>query len=238
MLRKPEEPPLDIAPGGGAAHSPYPDFDVASADKWAFDWDEKTRRLVIARVRDVPPYRFFPEKEIAILEGVCAWAILQDDRAPAQRVPIAPWIDERLFKDEGDGYRYADMPNDREAYRLGLEGFDQTAQILFHANFVELDSQPQDKVIQSVAAGKPPGENWQQMSAQKFFQELMKDMISNYYAHPAAWAEIGFSGPASPRGHIRLSLGQRDPWEAAERRGFSSVEIVRRARGKGSKAKG
>ena len=37
-----------------------------------------------------------------------------------------------------------------------------------------------------------------------------------YYAHPTAWNEIGFGGPASPRGYVRLDKNRRDPWEAAE----------------------
>ncbi|MGH6677602.1 MAG: gluconate 2-dehydrogenase subunit 3 family protein, partial [Bradyrhizobium sp.] len=36
------------------------------------------------------------------------------------------------------------------------------------------------------------------------------------YAHPAAWSEIGFGGPASPRGYVRLGANRRDEWEAAE----------------------
>jgi hypothetical protein len=57
----------------------------------------------------------------------------------------------------------------------------------------------------------------------------MKDVIGNYYAHPAAWSEIGFNGPASPRGHIRLSLDSRDPWEAEEKRPCSSSQLVKQA---------
>ena len=37
-----------------------------------------------------------------------------------------------------------------------------------------------------------------------------------YYAHPTAWSEIGFGGPASPRGYVRMNFDRRDPWEAAE----------------------
>jgi hypothetical protein len=37
-----------------------------------------------------------------------------------------------------------------------------------------------------------------------------------YYAHPTAWSEIGWGGPASPRGYVRLDFNERDPWEAAE----------------------
>ena len=31
-----------------------------------------------------------------------------------------------------------------------------------------------------------------------------------------AWSEIGFGGPANPRGYVRMDFDQRDPWEAAE----------------------
>jgi Gluconate 2-dehydrogenase subunit 3 len=222
-------PPLDVPAGGGARDTPYPDFDVAAADKWALDWDEKTRRLVLDRLRHVPPYHYFSPAEARLLEAVCARLLPQDDRPPAERIPIAPWVDDRLARGEGDGYRYADMPGDGEAYRRGLRGIAQTAELLFHRPFVELDAERQDAVLRRVADGAPPGEAWSGLPARRLFQELVGEAIARYYAHPAAWAEIGFSGPASPRGHIRLAPGKRDPWEAHETRPRSSVEIVRRA---------
>ena len=237
---RPEELALDVPAGGGNPNSPYPDFDVASDDKWAYDWDEKTRKLVLDRVRNVPPYRFFTESEAALLEALCERALPQGIRSPQQRVPIAPWIDERLHLEQGDGYRYEDMPQDQEAYRRGLQGFDQTAQALFQKGFTQLSIDEQAKVIACVAGsvGEPPGEVWKELPASRFFSLFMRDVISNYYAHPAAWAEIGFGGPASPRGHIRLGLGKRDPWEAEEKRPRSSVEIVRRKHEEGTRQGG
>ncbi|HKP52955.1 MAG TPA: gluconate 2-dehydrogenase subunit 3 family protein [Chloroflexia bacterium] len=234
------KPPLNVPAGGGVAGTPYPDFDVASDDKWNLDWDEKTRRLVLDRVRNVPPYRFFSPEEVAVLEALCARLMPQEDRSPQQRIPIAPWIDERLYKGEGDGYRYEDMPDDREAYRLGLQGFNQIAQALFDVPFVRLSLSQQEEVIRCVglSEGSPPGAAWKGLPAARFFSALMRDVITNYYAHPAAWAEIGFSGPASPRGHIRLGLGKRDPWEAEEKHPRSSAEIVRRNLGKGQQESG
>jgi hypothetical protein len=153
-------------------------------------------------------------------------------------VPIAPWIDERLHKGEGAGYRYEDMPDDRTAYKQALHGFDQTAQALYGAPFTTLNVAHQEEVIGRVAEGSPPGEVWQRLPAKRFFQEFMAEVITNYYAHPAAWAEIGFNGPASPRGHIRLGLDQRDPWEAEEVQPHSSVALVQRADTAGAQAKG
>jgi hypothetical protein len=223
---------LRIPPGGGADQTPYPDFDITNADKWNLDWDEKTRRLVIDRVENVPPYRFFSTEEARLLEALCNCALPQEDRPEAQRMPIAPWIDERLYTGKGSGYRYENMAEDRQAYRMGLQGFDETAHHLFGTAFTDLQRPEQDEVIHRVAEGSPPGETWKRLSAVLFFQLFMGDVITNYYAYPKAWAEIGFNGPASPRGHIRLRLNFHDPWEARERQPRSSVEIVRRSRGK------
>ena len=47
---------------------------------------------------------------------------------------------------------------------------------------------------------------------------LVGDCCSVYYAHPWAWDEIGFGGPAYPRGYMRLEGGMPEPWEVEEQR--------------------
>jgi hypothetical protein len=42
----------------------------------------------------------------------------------------------------------------------------------------------------------------------------MRAVLSAFYAHPWAWNEIGFGGPAYPRGFMRLGpLAVREPYE-------------------------
>jgi len=53
-------------------------------------------------------------------------------------------------------------------------------------------------------------------SAIFFGKRLLPDIINAYYGHPTAWSEIGFGGPASPRGYVRMDFDRRDPWEATE----------------------
>jgi hypothetical protein len=61
-----------------------------------------------------------------------------------------------------------------------------------------------------------------------FFKHRMaRDIVLAYYAHPTAWSEIGYGGPASPRGYVRLDYNERDPWEAAEA-GHDDEQSVRR----------
>jgi len=45
---------------------------------------------------------------------------------------------------------------------------------------------------------------------------LLEDSVNVYYAHPWAWDEIGFGGPAYPRGYMRLENGLPEPWETDE----------------------
>ena len=43
------------------------------------------------------------------------------------------------------------------------------------------------------------------MPPQTFWtSHVIHDVVGAYYAHPAAWSEIGWGGPASPRGYVRL----------------------------------
>jgi hypothetical protein len=228
----PDTPPPGIPLGGLAAHTPYPDFDVVTPEKWRLDWDEPTRRLVLERVHTLPPYLYFTPEEIACLEAICDRLLPQDDRPSELRIPVARWIDDRLFRGEGEGYRYGGMPSDQEAYRLGLRGIEETAHALFEQPFEELEGVEQDMVLWRVSEGNPPGATWDSLPAHRFFGLLLDDAITEYYSHPMAWAEIGFSGPSSPRGHIRLAPGMRDPWEAQKVGAYSSVEIVRHALGR------
>ena len=55
------------------------------------------------------------------------------------------------------------------------------------------------------------------MPSDAFFKMRMAhDIVLAYYAHPTAWSEIGWGGPASPRGYVRMDFDERDSWEAAE----------------------
>jgi len=196
----------------------YPDYDVL--DKWSSpDWDDQTREVVRKRLEEVPEIRFFTEAEARTLAAVAERIVPQPDRDEAEKIPIVPWIDEKLYKDERDGYRYEELPPQREAWRNGLAGIDETAQALFGGKtFVDLDPLSQDMVLTHVARGDAPGATWKRMPAARFFKSVLSiTIVKIYYAHPAAWNEIGYNGPSSPRGHVRKWEGGVDPWEAQER---------------------
>jgi len=86
--------------------------------------------------------------------------------------------------------------------------------------FTSLAPSAQDDVLSAIQGGEVQGGPWERLPAGRFFTEtLLKAVVGEYYAHPAAWSEVGFGGPASPRGYVRLGEGQRDAWEAKEHNG-------------------
>jgi len=183
-------------------------------------WDAKTREVILDRVQNAPPIRFFTPDEGKLLETICAHIIPQDDRDGAHKIPIVPWIDTRLYKDVHDGYRFADMPPDREAFRLGLRAIEEIADQLHQRAFICLDPIQQDGILKSLHDGKPQAgyKVWERMPVHRFWTMLVQDCIEAYYAHPWAWDEIGFGGPAYPRAYMRLDNGLPEPWESNERR--------------------
>ncbi|MFZ1198854.1 MAG: gluconate 2-dehydrogenase subunit 3 family protein [Desulfobacterales bacterium] len=193
----------------------FPRYDVLSK-RHTPSWNEQTRRVVEKRRRDIPARRFFDPHEWATLEAIGARIIPQPDRSDSP-VPIAPFIDAKLFEDRTDGTRYAGMPPLQEAWRQGLQGIDEESRRRFGDSFCDLPPERQDDILRAVQQGEVESDGWRQLPAAQFFKSrLLHDIVSVYYAHPAAWSEIGFGGPASPRGYVRLRPDRHDPWEAAE----------------------
>lgn len=183
-------------------------------------WDETTRSVVTNRVGDAPPIRFFSHEEAAVLQAIIDRVLPQDDRSDERTVPILPVIDERLFKNELGGFRYEDMPPDQDAYRLGIKAIDEMAHKRFDAAFPALTVHRQELILKSLHDGTPDPAHpvWKQMPVHRFWAMLMEDCVTAYYSHPWAWDEIGFGGPAYPRGYMRLENGLSEPWETDEER--------------------
>lgn len=180
-------------------------------------WDEATREVVLDRVYNVPPFRFFDERQRATLEALCERVLPQVDKPRDKRIPISPRIDETCHHAMEEGFRYDNMPDNRQAWTWGLQGLDQTAQARFGADFVALDAARQDLVLETIRGGDPPGEVWQRMPARRWWIVVaLRQITGVYYAHPYAWDEIGFGGPAYPRGYFALNFGAPEPWEPDE----------------------
>lgn len=201
----------------GAQPGYYAGFSTLSQQAF---WDEATRNVVLARIERVPPLRFFSAEEAQVMQAVCDRLLPQDDRDEAHKIPVVNYIDERLYSGRIDGYRFEDMPPDPEAHRLGLQAIEMIAKHLYGKPFQELDQTEQDRVLKTIHDADPPAARqiWQKVSVHRYWMLILQDVLDAYYAHPYAWDEIGFGGPAYPRGYMRLERGEPEPWEVREKR--------------------
>lgn len=192
----------------------YPGYDVL-AKRGTLSWNEPTRQVIDARLATPDAPTFLNASEWQVLNAVCDRIVPQPGHRPP--VPVAALVQKKLADDERDGYRQASLPPLREAWRRGLAALDAASRARHGSRFHTLDSAVQDDLLKAMEHGELVGAEWNGMPAATFFKErLVHDILAAYYSHPTSWNEIGFGGPASPRGYVRMYFNRRDPWEPVE----------------------
>jgi Gluconate 2-dehydrogenase subunit 3 len=182
-------------------------FDVLAQ---AGHWDRATREVVDARLRPGATLFFDPD-ETKTARALLDRLLAQDDEP---KIPLLELIEPRLAVRETDGYRYVDMPDDGDAWKRSLGGLDADAGATHGRRFAALAAEAQKGLIEAVRTAK--GE-WHGMPAARVFQLWMRYATTAFYSHPWAWNEIGFAGPAYPRGFKTLAIDRREPFERPER---------------------
>ena len=188
--------------------SRFPGFDAAGQRE---HWDSATAAEVLARLGPPPLIRFFTVDEQATATALCDRLL---DLGPDDPVPVVAMIDARLAEAEIDGWRYADMPEDGEAWRLSLAALKSDAVDQYQLPFAEISPENQISIIEAVRShGSAP---WHGLPAGHLWSLWTRYACTAFYSHPFAWNEIGFPGPAYPRGYKNLGIDARDPHETPD----------------------
>lgn len=198
-------------------HGRYPDYDVLEQ---AHHWDEVTRNVVLARVYDVPPIRFFAADEIPTLRAFLDTVLAQDGEP---RVPVLELIDAKLHARSFDGWRYEGMPDDGETFRVVAAGLDRAA----GGRFADEPEERRLALCEALAAGELSGGPWERVDVGLAWSVVMRIALGAFYSHPWTWNEIGFGGPAYPRGYARLGVGMTEAWEQRPQYDVDPVRDVR-----------
>jgi Gluconate 2-dehydrogenase subunit 3 len=197
----------------------YPDYDVLEQ---APHWDEVTRKVVLDRVENMPPFRFFDERERETVKAFCD-TITGQDAEP--RIPVAAYVDEKLYEGNGDGYQYFDMPDDRDAWRTVVRGLDEDARALGAASFGDAGLVTRVDICHRFSQAKLGGGAWSELNVSRAWSLVVRHTCEAFYAHPWAWNEIGFGGPAYPRGYSRFGSPHIDTAEREEWEGEQAVDL-------------
>jgi hypothetical protein len=211
-----------VVPGGRGR---YPDYDVMAE---AGHWDEVTRRLIVDRVENVPPLRFFDEREARTIGALCDRLTAQDG---GPKIPVLHYLDEKLYENRGAGYQYFDLSSDQEVWRTIARGLDEEAQARGRDSFALLTEHEQDELVHAFDKGELYGGSWATLNVGRAFSVAVRDVCEQFYSHPWSWNEIGFGGPAYPRGYAAFGspeLGEEEHWEAKEAVDIDALRDVQR----------
>lgn len=200
----------------------FPGFDVLDQ---AHVWDAVTAGAVLARLMLPNMLSFFTSDEVGIAQPMLDLLLGQDGEP---RVPVLPLIDARLSTGETDGWHYDDMPEDGQAWCDTLAHLDQDAHTRHDAGYADLTGRQQGRLLQDVQDLADQGEAWHGPAASHVWSLWTRYACTAFYSHPWAWNEIGFSGPAYPRGYLNPGINAREKWEVADHHDVDPVPFAAR----------
>ena len=192
-----------------SASGRFPGFDVLSEVP---HWDAATADVVTSRIGPFPDRQFFTDTEQA-----CAAALLDQLTGQCDEplgVPVLEMVDARLAAGETAGWHYADMPEDGQAWRDTLGYLDKDAHARCGTSFAEAPDRDQAAIIQAVQDAT----EWHGLNAPRVWSLWTRYASTALYSHPYAWSEMGFPGPAYPRGYKNAGVGKLEPFEVQDRR--------------------
>ena len=190
--------------GGGR----FPGFDVLAQGE---HWDAATRGVVEARVSLLPAIRFFDAAEEAAATALFDQLLYQRTEP---KVPVTRMVDSRLAEQETDGWHYDTMPPDAVAWRTTLAALDDDARDRFGRPFSECRWVAQTELLTAIHDSKAP--EWHGLPPAQVWSLWTRYACTAFYSHPWAWNEIGFAGPAYPRGYKNIGVDKREPFEVAD----------------------
>lgn len=218
----------------GRREATYPAGGITPGHKGRFDgfdvlsevrrWDLATAGVVLARISPDKELRFFTKDEEPTARALFDLLLGQHEEP---KVPVAEMVDVRLKAGETDGWRYEDMPEDGEAFHQSLSALDDEARERLGRRFAELDVDDQGALVQEIQDAK----EWRGFNAKHLWSLWTRYVCAAFYSHPWAWNEVGFGGPAYPRGYGAFGsphLGEKESWETDESVHYDPVQDVKK----------
>ncbi len=187
-------------------HQPYyPGFDVL-AEQHA--WDQYTRSIISQRLTPPTP-TVLAEPEVATLRAV-ERCLLHEERDEILDFVVAH-VDARVQSTVGEGQRKPGVPPEGQLVRQGLLAIDALARVRHGQGFADCGAEQQTQILAALQKGEVPEMGG--IPQKDLFQKLLSIGVDACASHPTVWSEMGYAGPAYPRGYYRMDRGVRDLWE-------------------------
>jgi pimeloyl-ACP methyl ester carboxylesterase len=160
----------------------------------------RTRRVMLDRAR--PASRdagLWSPRERAVVTALVTQILPDHGRAN----DLTCRIEASLAEGNGDGWRFADLPVDEEAWRRGIATLDA-----LNGGFVKLSLADQQALLKQIDAGKAGLDGDSCLSPKQmklWFEDVRAEVVRTWVALPATMAAIGYDGFAVGGDGLRLT---------------------------------
>lgn len=178
----------------------------------------KTREVLQARLQ-TGNWRYQPQllqpAEFRILRAVAGRIV------PGAGVDLAAILEAQLAAHKTDGWRFAVLPPDGEAWAKGLRSFDLAARRAHGVGFVALHPDQQDALLQQAAEGElgkgllgaahlgDSASAYAASEMKSWFEDVRAECARHYMGDPLGYDRVRYTGFADDIGFTQIQLGQQ-----------------------------
>lgn len=186
---------------------------------------------VSPRTRDVMEERLAASKDWNYQPKTFSVAELLTLRALTSRIvpdagfDLAARIDAQLAEGNGDGWRFAVLPPDIEAWHKGLHSLVSASNRAHDLPFLSLFAAQQDEMLTEAAAGKlgrgllgtlhlgQAADAYTAAEMQRWFSDVRAECTRLYVGDPRTMERIGYTGFADDLGFTQITIGTTEEFE-------------------------
>ena len=190
----------------------YPSFNVLDERE---AWDTHTQAIVTSRISKSQSCTVLDGEEYKLLQQVCS--VLVDDGREEVIQYVLAHVDQTL-KDTatGEGERRTGVPERKMLILEGIRHLDKFLLQVTGKKTSKCEAQLLTEVLRQISDGRADYSKWSSDLQREWFLKMLNLTVEAYCSHPIVWSEMGYAGPAYPRGYVRGDIGRLDPWEAKE----------------------
>lgn len=130
-----------------------------------------------------------------LLKIVCDDILPQEPLLGEIHLNIAAMIDQS-FAGPGDGWRFAELPEDLKAWEEGLSSLNSYAQVLFKTDYGQLTGEQKGELLDAAFEGCLPSSSTASFSPEQmklWSGDLRNNIVGCFLAHPVAQEKLGIS---------------------------------------------
>lgn len=186
----------------------YPTYDVISEKN---EWDSVTQEVIQNRTHPREGNVLTHEMK----RSLQAYAkSLFPSHVGEQTLSISMILDHRLTENRLKSYPKDSLQSKEEIILHGLEHAEDECVVYDHKPFFQMSDEERLKKILSWKHQLGEESIWTNVTCDLFYTTLTSELLKIIYSDPSVWSNIGYGGPAYPRGYYAFGPKQFDSWEA------------------------